>query len=146
MNSGRLVILSGPSGVGKDTVIDAWKVKNPRVQRVVAYTTRQPRAGETHCIDYHFVTPEEFHVKADNGDFLWRVDRFVHRGLGTPVIWGDRIVVGDAQDYVHILAKADGRTLGRIELDSPLVAPPVVAGDLLLVLTRKGTVSALRIN
>lgn len=84
--------------------------------------------------------------KADNGDFLWRVDRFVHRGLSTPVIWGDRIVVGDAEDYVHILAKADGRTLGRIELDSPLAAPPVVSGDLLLVLTRKGTVSALRIN
>lgn len=84
--------------------------------------------------------------KADNGDFLWRVDRFVHRGLGTPVIWGERIVIGDAEDYVHILAKADGRTLGRVELDSPLVAPPVVSGDLLLVLTRKGTVSALRIN
>ncbi|WP_286746333.1 PQQ-binding-like beta-propeller repeat protein, partial [Aquabacterium sp. UBA2148] len=84
--------------------------------------------------------------KADNGDFLWRVDRFVHRGLGTPVIWGERIVVGDAKDYVHILAKADGRTLGRIELDSPLAAPPVASGDVLLVLTRKGTVSALRIN
>lgn len=84
--------------------------------------------------------------KAENGDFLWRVDRFTHRGLGTPVIWGERIVVGDAKDYVHILAKSDGRTLGRIELDSPLAAPPVVSGDLLLVLTRKGTVSALRIN
>ena len=84
--------------------------------------------------------------KTENGDFLWRVDRFAHRGLGTPVIWGDRIVFGDAKDYVHILAKADGRTLGRIELDSPLMAPPVVAGDVLLVLTRKGTVSALRIN
>lgn len=84
--------------------------------------------------------------KAENGDFLWRVDRFTHRGLGTPVIWGERIVVGDAKDYVHILAKADGRTLGRIELDSPLLAPPVISGDVLLVLTRKGTVSALRIN
>ena len=84
--------------------------------------------------------------KAENGDFLWRVDRFTHRGLGAPVIWGERIVVGDAQGYVHILAKADGRTLGRIELDSALVAPPVISGDLLLVLTRKGTVSALRIN
>jgi outer membrane assembly lipoprotein YfgL len=84
--------------------------------------------------------------KAENGDFLWRVDRFTHRGLGTPVIWGERIVVGDAKGYVHILAKADGRTVGRIELDSPLVAPPVIQGDLLLVLTRKGTVAALRIN
>lgn len=84
--------------------------------------------------------------KAENGDFLWRVDRFANRGLGTPVIWGEHIVVGDAKDYVHILSKADGRTLGRIELDSPVVAPPVIAGDVLLVLTRKGTVSALRIN
>lgn len=84
--------------------------------------------------------------KAENGDFLWRVDRFTHRGLGTPVIWGELVVVGDEQGYVHILAKADGRTLGRFELDSPVVAPPVIAGDLLLVLTRKGTVSALRIN
>lgn len=84
--------------------------------------------------------------KTENGDFLWRVDRFTHRGLGSPFIWGERIVVGDAEGYVHILARADGRTLGRIELDSPLVAPSVVSGDLLLVLTRKGTVSALRIN
>lgn len=84
--------------------------------------------------------------KTENGDFLWRVDRFTHRGLGAPVVWGERVVVGDADGYVHILDKADGRTVGRIELDSALVAPPVVAGDLLLVLTRKGTVSALRIN
>lgn len=84
--------------------------------------------------------------KAASGDFLWRVDRFMHRGLGAPVIAGDRIVVGDSDGYVHILAKADGRTLGRIELDSALAAQPVIAGDLLLVITRKGTVSALRIN
>lgn len=84
--------------------------------------------------------------KAENGDFLWRIDRFIHRGLGAPVIWGERIVIGDAEGYLHILAKADGRTLGRLELGSALVAPPVIAGDLLLVLTRKGTVSALRIN
>lgn len=84
--------------------------------------------------------------KAENGDFLWRVDRFIHRRLGVPVIWGERIVVGDAEGYVHILSKADGRTLARVELDSAVVAPPVISGDLLLVLTRKGTVSALRIN
>jgi outer membrane protein assembly factor BamB len=84
--------------------------------------------------------------KTDGGDFLWRVDRFTHRGFGAPLIVGDRIVVGDSDGYVHILAKADGRTLGRIELDSSVVAQPVVSGDLLLVITRKGTVSALRIN
>jgi guanylate kinase len=67
---GRLVILSGPSGVGKDTVIDAWREVNPRVRRVVAYTTRLPRPGETDGVDYHFVTPERFHSLAERGAFL----------------------------------------------------------------------------
>ncbi|MBI1331510.1 MAG: guanylate kinase [Armatimonadetes bacterium] len=68
--SGKLVILSGPSGVGKDTVIDAWRAVNPRVQRVVAYTTRAPRTGEVDGIDYHFVSIEDFQEMASRGDFL----------------------------------------------------------------------------
>lgn len=68
--SGKLVILSGPSGVGKDTVIDAWREINPKVERVVAYTTRNPRPGEANGLDYHFVSVEEFQEKASNGEFL----------------------------------------------------------------------------
>ncbi len=69
-SAGRLVILSGPSGVGKDTVINTWREKNPRVERVVAYTTRAPRTGEQEGIDYHFVSPERFHELAADGAFL----------------------------------------------------------------------------
>lgn len=68
--NGKLVILSGPSGVGKDTVIDAWKAINPRVQRVVAYTTRAPRSGEEDGKDYHFVTVDTFQSMAERGEFL----------------------------------------------------------------------------
>lgn len=68
--NGVLVILSGPSGVGKDTVLNAWRAANPRVRRVVAYTTRAPRAGEVDGEDYHFVTFPEFLLKAEAGDFL----------------------------------------------------------------------------
>lgn len=68
--SGRLVILSGPSGVGKDTVIDAWKKVNPNVQRVVAYTTRAPREGEIDGRDYHFVSVAAFQELAEEGAFL----------------------------------------------------------------------------
>ncbi len=67
---GRLVILSGPSGVGKDTVIDAWRAVNPLVERVVAYTTRDPRDGEREGVDYHFVSRESFLDMASKGDFL----------------------------------------------------------------------------
>ncbi len=68
--SGRLVILSGPSGVGKDTLINTWAARNPRVERVVAYTTRQPREGEIAGMDYHFVSEREFGDLAEAGHFL----------------------------------------------------------------------------
>ncbi len=68
--SGRLVILSGPSGVGKDSVLDRWKTADPRVVRVVAYCTRAPRSGEVDGVDYHFVTRQQFMAKAEAGDFL----------------------------------------------------------------------------
>jgi len=68
--NGKLVILSGPSGVGKDTVIDGWQARNPNVVRVVAYTTRAPRPGEANGVDYHFTDRSEFLGKAQAGDFL----------------------------------------------------------------------------
>jgi guanylate kinase len=67
---GQLVIFSGPSGVGKDTVLAAWSKADPRVQRVVAYTTREPRPGEVDGVDYHFVTDKRFSEMAGAGDFL----------------------------------------------------------------------------
>lgn len=81
---GHVVILSGPSGVGKDTVIEAWRQMNPLVQRVVAYTTRAPREGERDDIDYHFVTKDSFLEMADAGQFLeWKE---VHGNYyGTPL-------------------------------------------------------------
>ncbi|MEI8281355.1 MAG: guanylate kinase [Armatimonadota bacterium] len=68
--SGNLIILSGPSGVGKDTIIDAWREINPKVERVVATTTRKPRLGEVDGVDYNFVPIPEFHQKAAAGEFL----------------------------------------------------------------------------
>lgn len=83
---------------------------------------------------------------ADNGEILWRVDRFTYRNLSAPAVWGKRVVFGDGKDYLHVLSADDGRTVGRIELDDPLAAAPLVDGDTLLVLTRKGTLYALRAN
>lgn len=70
---GKIVILSGPSGAGKDTVIDAWRLRNPVVKRVVAYTTRAPRPGEVNGEAYHFVTRDDFMDRANSGQFLeWK--------------------------------------------------------------------------
>ncbi|WP_290675559.1 outer membrane protein assembly factor BamB [Aquabacterium sp.] len=84
--------------------------------------------------------------KAENGDVLWRADRFTYRNLSAPAVWGNRVVVGDGKDYLHVLAAEDGRTVGRFELDDPLAAAPVAHGETLLVVTRKGTLYALRAN
>jgi outer membrane protein assembly factor BamB len=84
--------------------------------------------------------------KTENGDLLWRVDRFTYRSLSAPALWNHRVAVADKDGYLHLLAADDGRTLARIELDGPLVAAPVVADQLLLVVTKKGTLYALRAN
>jgi guanylate kinase len=63
-----LVIISGPSGVGKDTIIDAMKrrVHDPEYLYVVTCTTRAPRPGEVDGVDYHFLSREDFlRLRAD---------------------------------------------------------------------------------
>jgi guanylate kinase len=70
VSAGRVVIVSGPSGVGKDTVIDAWAERNPLVERVVAATTRAPRQGEVDGVHYHFLSREEFEDRAGKDWFL----------------------------------------------------------------------------
>ena len=67
--SGTIVVLSGPSGVGKDAVIDAWIKANPLVVRVVTYTTREPREGEEDGRDYNFVDAERFNELQEKGWF-----------------------------------------------------------------------------
>lgn len=82
--SGILMILSGPSGVGKDTVIQAWKARNPRVERVVTCTTRSPRPGERHGVDYWFLSDSEFQDRARAGKFLEHMQVHGH-GYATPL-------------------------------------------------------------
>jgi guanylate kinase len=67
---GIAIIISGPSGVGKDTIIDRWRELDQSVERVVAFTTRPPRPGEVDGQSYFFVTSSTFKSLADAGHFL----------------------------------------------------------------------------
>lgn len=65
-----LVVISGPSGVGKDTVIQRMKERELPFHFVVTATTRLPRASEVHGVDYFFISHDEFAEMIDNDELL----------------------------------------------------------------------------
>lgn len=69
-SDGMLVLFSGPSGVGKDTVLDIILSKDEKLQRSVSLTTREKRAGETDGEDYYFITKDEFSQMIKDGQVL----------------------------------------------------------------------------
>ncbi|PWB56425.1 MAG: guanylate kinase [Anaerolineales bacterium] len=65
-----LIVISGPSGVGKDTIIQRMKARNLAFQFVITATTRPPRPNEVHGRDYFFYSQEEFAGMIARGDLL----------------------------------------------------------------------------
>ncbi len=63
-----VIVLHGPSGVGKDTVIEALRARTG-IHRATSSTTRAPRDNEQHGVDYYFLSKEEFLRKVESGDF-----------------------------------------------------------------------------
>jgi guanylate kinase len=68
--SGQVFVITGPSGVGKGTLIRALLHRIPDLELSVSATTRQARPGEQTGVDYHFLTPEQFEERVRAGDFL----------------------------------------------------------------------------
>lgn len=78
--AGRLIVLSGPSGSGKSTVIArALAPGDLPVKRSVSVTTRPPRPGERHGVDYYFWTPAQFDDAVQQGEFLEWAEIHGHR-------------------------------------------------------------------
>jgi guanylate kinase len=67
---GKVFVITGPSGVGKGTLIEQLLGRIPELELSVSATTREPRTGEVDGRDYHFLTPEEFRRRLEAGDFL----------------------------------------------------------------------------
>ncbi len=63
-------VITGPSGVGKGTLIRALRERVPELELSVSATTRQPRPGEADGVDYHFLDDAEFQRRVDAGDFV----------------------------------------------------------------------------
>ncbi|HJA22256.1 guanylate kinase [Limosilactobacillus panis] len=85
VNRGMLIVLSGPSGVGKGTVRKAIFDSNDNdFQYSVSMTTRQPRPGEVNGVDYYFVSKEEFEHHIQTGGML-EYAKYVDNYYGTPL-------------------------------------------------------------
>jgi guanylate kinase len=90
-----LLVVSGPSGAGKDTVVRALLERMPRMRYSVSATTRAPREGEQDGRHYSFITKERFQERLRNGDFLeWR--EYAGNLYGTPLSFVEQtLATGD---------------------------------------------------
>jgi guanylate kinase len=69
-SGGKLIVISGPSGAGKTTLLKKLCERCPGLSVSVSATTRPPRPGERDGVDYHFLSPDEFHARRRAGEFL----------------------------------------------------------------------------
>ncbi len=79
---GQLIVLSGPSGVGKSTVIAELFSQRDNIHFSVSFTTRQPRVGEQDGVNYNFVTKEAFHTMIQQDELL-EYAQYVENYYGT---------------------------------------------------------------
>ena len=83
MAKGNVFIVSGPSGVGKGTMVDMVNRKRGDVFLSVSCTTRAPRDGEVDGVNYHYITKEEFKKRIDE-DYFIEWEKYLDNYYGTP--------------------------------------------------------------
>jgi guanylate kinase len=134
----RLFVISGPSGVGKGTLISRARERVPGLELATSATTRPMRPGEADGRDYHFLTPEQFDQRVGEGAFLEHVE-FAGNRYGTLRSEVDRRLARGSSVILEIDVPG-AREVERQLPDAVLVfiAPPDVT-DLERRLTARGT-------
>ncbi len=94
MNTDNLFILSGPSGVGEDSIIDGLSKRLP-VERVITTTTRPPRKGESPGNPYYFISPESFRDRVDRGEFVEWAEEYNKNCYGVTREELERVIATD---------------------------------------------------
>jgi guanylate kinase len=136
----RLLVLSGPSGVGKSSVVQALRDRDPKLWLSVSVTTRPARPGEKDGVDYVFVDDERFDDLIANGAFLEHAE-FAGNRYGTPQAPVDRHLAAG----IPVLLEIDLQGARQVRAARPdallvFLAPPSWE-ELVRRLTDRGTES-----
>ncbi len=125
---GAVVVISGPSGVGKDTVITELE-SGSSYRKLVAYTTRPMRAVEKDGKDYHFVTREQFTRLRSQHEFLDCTELKGHL-YGTPIQEFEQVIKNGTHAVVHLKASSALLLQRRVPLVKTIFMLPPSAAEL----------------
>ncbi len=114
-----LIVISGPSGVGKDSVVQRLKQRHYSFHFVVTATSRPPRAGEVHGVDYFFVSPEKFEEMINQDALLEHAIVYgQHKGIPKQHV---RDALASGQDVIMRLDVQGAATVKEIVPEAILI-------------------------
>lgn len=145
IKEGFLCVVSGPSGVGKDSILELFDRRYGFFSRIVTCTTREMRPGEVNGKSYHFLTPDTFKRGIENDEFLEYNNKFGERFYGVrtkdvkeAIATGNNIVLSiDPQGAMKVKKQIPGAILF-------FITPPSIS-ELFARLNKRGTESAAAI-
>ncbi len=117
LTSGSLFMVSAPSGAGKSSLVNGLLKLEPKLKLSISFTTRPPRPGEENGREYHFITPDDFLIRKNRGEFLEFAE--VHGNYyGT-----SKILIQEAmQAGTDILLEIDWQGAQQVKKQFPYVA------------------------